>query len=93
MNTLPILTLLSGWTLSPLLSAEPQAAAHPLFQAIREGDAAKVDVLLYAAALRTRRNWLTRELTSRRKPPRSAPLSPERHEHTTSNHLDQRWHF
>lgn len=50
MKTLSTLTLLGGLALSPLLAAEPLPAGHPLFQAIREGDADKVDALLKNAA-------------------------------------------
>jgi hypothetical protein len=56
MKTFSTLALLSGLALSPLLSAEPPSAAHPLFQAIREGDAAKVDVLLKNAGAASARD-------------------------------------
>ena len=50
MNTIANLTLLSALALSSLIAAEPPSAAHSLFQAIREGNAHKVDVLLKDAA-------------------------------------------
>ncbi len=50
MKTLTIIALLSGIAPSPLLGAEPPSATHPLFEAIRAGDAAKVDGLLKNAA-------------------------------------------
>lgn len=49
MKTLSTLTLLSGLASSPLPAVEPPPAGHSLFQAIRAGDAAKVDVLLIAS--------------------------------------------
>lgn len=55
MKTHQALTLLGWLALSPLFAVEPPAAAHPLFQAIRAGDAAKAEALMQdAAALKAR---------------------------------------
>lgn len=50
MKTLEALTLLGGLALSPLFAVEPPSAARPLFQAIRSGDAGKVEALMQDTA-------------------------------------------
>jgi len=55
MKTLQALTLLGGLALSSLFAAGPPPAVHPLFQAIREGDAGKAEALMQdTSALKAR---------------------------------------
>lgn len=50
MNSLQALTFLGCLALSPLLAVEPPSSAHPLFQAIRACDVAKLETLTQDAA-------------------------------------------
>ena len=65
MKTLQALTLLGCLTFPPLFAVEPTTAALPLFQAIREGDAAKVDVLLKNGAAVSARDGYGNSCASR----------------------------